>query len=332
MAFENPTSGLAAQLGARKGPARTNYFAVSFAGPANIGVPDNAVINALCESVQLPGRSISTFEHGTTRQATKRPYGFINDDITMTFIVTNDFYIKNLWDAWMRAVVDDVTGKIGYKDNYAQDVTISVLDLNGLKMYETKLTNAFPINIAAIELSNASENELMKMTVTLTYDNFTTKTHDFGFVTSVADFNAALSIPSPGLSSIPFSPFGDIPNQIQFTTAADLGDALRGTLDGALNQITNSITGGIQETITSITRPVTNAINSVANQIFGGFNSIVGAAVGGVTGIINNITSNITGAIGSVINNPIASITGVLNSGISSISNRISSGIKGLFG
>ena len=331
MAFENPTATIAAQMGAHGGAARTNYFAVTFSGPSTI-TPDNAFVNALCESVSLPGRSISTFEHGTTRQATKRPYSFINDDVTLTFIVTNDFYIKNLWDQWMRAVVDDRTGKIQYKSTYAHDVTISVLDMNADQVYETKLENAYPINISAIELSNASENELMKMTVTLTYDNYITKTKDFGFVTSVYDFNTALSIPSPGLSSIPFNPFGDIPNQIQFTSLSDLKDALRGTLDGALDQIKNSITGGIRETITSVTRPITNAINSVSNQIFGGFNQIVGTITGGVTGVINNISTGISSAIGNIINQPIAQITGAINSGVSGITNRISSGLKGLFG
>ena len=331
MPFANPVDDIAAQIGDRKGIARTNFFAVTFNGPASIS-PDPVVINALCESAQLPGRSISTFEHGTVRQATKRPYTFINDDVTLTFYVTNDFYIKNIWDQWMRTVVDDVNGKVGYKRYYAHDVTISVLDLNHNEVHQCTLQNAFPIQVNAIELNNGSENELMRLSVTLTYDNYTTKTNDFSLVTSIPDFNSALSIPTPGLPSLPFNPFGDISNQLRFNSLSDLKDALRGSLDASLNSIVNNVKGSIQEVITSVTRPITSAINSVTGGIVGGFNNIVGSLAGGINGVINNVTGQITGAIGNAINSPIASITGKINSGISSVTNRISSGIKGLFG
>jgi hypothetical protein len=335
MALANPVDGVAAQIGARKGLARTNYFAITFNGPASLSgsnAPDPVTINALCESVSLPGRSISTFEHGTTRQATKRPYSFINDDVELTFYVTNDFYIKNVWDQWLRSVVDDTTGKVQYKKDYAHDVVISVLDLNANTVYQTTLQNAFPITIGAIPLSNSSENELMKLTVTLTYDNFTTKANNFEFVTSIADFNNTLQIPGLGFTTIPLNPFGDIPLQLQVTTLNDLKAAMKGTLDAQLDSIVNNIKGGIRETITSVTRPITNATNSVMNTIYGGFNQVVGTIAGGINGVINNITGSVTGAISGAINQPIAQITGSINSGISSVANRISSGIRGLFG
>lgn len=335
MSLANPVDGLSAQIGARKGIARTNYFAITFNGPASLSgsnAPDPVTINALCESVTLPGRSISTFEHGTTRQATKRPYSFINDDVELTFYVTNDFYIKNVWDQWLRTVVDDTTGKVQYKTDYAHDVVISVLDLNADTVYQTTLQNAFPINVAAIPLSNSSENELMRLTVTLTYDNFTTKTNNFEFVTSIADFNSALQIPTLGFTTIPLNPFGDIPLQLQVTTLSDLKNAMKGTLDNALDSIVNNVKGSIRETITSVTRPITNSINSVTSTIFGGFNQVVGTLTGGINGVINNVTGSITGAISGALNQPFAQITGSINSGISGVANRISSGIRGLFG
>lgn len=335
MSLANPVDGLSAQIGARKGLARTNYFAITFNGPASLSGSNKAdpvTINALCESVTLPGRSISTFEHGTTRQATKRPYSFINDDVELTFYVTNDFYIKNVWDQWLRTVVDDTTGKVQYKTDYAHDVVISVLDLNADTVYQTTLQNAFPINVAAIPLSNSSENELMRLTVTLTYDNFTTKTNNFEFVTSISDFNSALQIPTLGFTTIPLNPFGDIPLQLQVTTLSDLKNAMKGTLDNALDSIVNNVKGSIRETITSVTRPITNSINSVTSTIFGGFNQVVGTLTGGINGVINNVTGSITGAISGALNQPFAQITGSINSGISGVANRISSGIRGLFG
>ena len=331
MPFQNPVDDIKAVVGNQGGFARTNFFAVTFNGPASI-TPDPVIVNALCESAQLPGRSISTFEHGMTKHAIKRPYGYINDDVTLTFYVTNDFYIKKLWEAWLNTVVNDVNDKIGYRDDYAQDVVISVLNLNHNEIHQVTLTKAYPITINAIELNNGSENELMRLTVTLTYEDYTTKSNNFETISSIPDFNSALTIPAGGISSLPFSPFGDISNQLNFNSLDDLKDALQGSLNGALDSIQNNITGSIREVITSVTRPITSAINTVTNSITGGFNQVVGTISGGVNGIINNVTGGITSAIGSVLNQPAAQIGGRIASGINSVTNRISSGIRGLFG
>jgi hypothetical protein len=331
MPFQNPVDDIKAVVGNQGGFARTNFFAVTFNGPASI-TPDPVIVNALCESAQLPGRSISTFEHGMIRHAIKRPYGYINDDVTLTFYVTNDFYIKKLWEAWLNTVINDVNDKVGYRDDYAQDVVISVLNLNHNEIHQVTLTKAYPITINAVELNNGSENELMRLTVTLTYEDYTTKSNNFETVSSIPDFNSALTIPAGGISSLPFSPFGDISNQLNFNSLDDLKDALQGSLNGALDSIQNNITGSIKEVITSVTRPITSAINTVTNSITGGFNQIVGTISGGINGIINNVTGGITSAIGNVLNQPAAQIGGTIASGISSVANRISSGIKGLFG
>jgi hypothetical protein len=332
MPFQNPIDDMKAIVGNQGGFARTNFFAVTFNGPASIGKPDPVIVNALCESAQLPGRSISTFEHGMTGQTIKRPYGYINDDVTLTFYVTNDFYIKKLWEQWLNSVINDVNKKVGYRDNYAQDITISVLNLNHNEIHQVTLTKAYPITVNAIDLNNGSENELMKLSVTLTYEDYTTKSNNFETISSIPEFNSALTIPAGGITSMPFSPFGDISNQLNFTSLDDLKGALQGSLNGALDSIVNNIQGGIRETITSVTRPITSAINSVTNSITGGFNQVVGTLTGGINGVINNVTGSVTSAIGGLINQPISQITGAITSPINNVSNRISSGIRGLFG
>lgn len=331
MPFQNPVDDIKAVVGNQGGFARTNFFAVTFNGPASIS-PDPVIINALCESASLPGRSISTFEHGMVRHAIKRPYGYINDDVTLTFYVTNDFYIKKIWEQWMNTIINDVNDKVGYRDDYAMDVTISVLNLNHNEIHQVTLTKAYPITINAIELNNGSENELMRLSVTLTYEDYTTKSNSFETISSIPDFNSALSIPVNGLNSLGFNPFGDVSNQLNFNSLDDLKDALQGSLNGALDSIVNNIQGSIKETITSVTRPITSAINTVTNSITGGFNQIVGTIAGGVNGVINNVTGSITGAISGALNQPFANIGSKIAGGINSVTNRISSGIKGLFG
>ena len=58
--------------------------------PLNI-IPDPRDISILCESVNIPGRQITTIDYTAEKQTIKVPYGAINEDVTMSFILTNDY-------------------------------------------------------------------------------------------------------------------------------------------------------------------------------------------------------------------------------------------------
>jgi len=305
MIFDSPIQDLASRISERGGLARPNLFAVTFNGPASIN-PDMFLVNAICESASLPGRAISTNEHTTTKHATKTPYTFINDDITLTFLVTNDFYIKNLFEKWMKHVINDEAGKIYYKSQYASDMTITILSLDGKMVHKVQLEkafpiaftamdlsnasertvhkvqleNAFPIAFTAMELSNASESQIMRFTVTMTYDNFKSNTTYFTLASSLAEFKNALSFPNPLMPSLPFSPFGDLGDQAE-TLLAGLKSELAGEMTAVLNSLTSQIRDKILGNAASITTPYEGSLGSVISQISGKVTNIFGAGLGG---------------------------------------------------
>ena len=299
MKFKNPISDLAAQINLRKGIARSNYFAITFSGPASIQ-PDPVAVNALCDSVTLPGRQISTFEHGIV--AIKRPYTFINDDVTLTFHVTNDFYIYGLFDKWMKHVINDVTHYIGYKDDYAMPMTISQLDLNNNEIHQMMLHKAYPISMALTPLGVGDAN-LSKLTVVMTYDNFTTKGSNFSWVSSFDELQAALSIPLPGISSLPFQPFGDIREQTEFDLSK-VKNSIASSLDASLNATINRIKGKIQESITSITSPISSSLslllkgNNTGIQALAGKSQISNIFTTAITTITNRASIGLSNLIG----------------------------------
>jgi len=279
MIFDSPVQDLASRISERGGLARPNLFAVTFNGPASIN-PDMFLVNAICESASLPGRAISTNEHTTTKHATKTPYTFINDDITLTFLVTNDFYIKNLFEKWMKHVINDEDGKIYYKSQYASDMTITILSLDGKMVHKVQLEKAFPIAFTAMELSNASESQVMRFTVTMTYDNFKSNTTYFTLASSLAEFKNALSFPNPLMPSLPFSPFGDLGDQAE-TLLAGLKSELAGEMTTVLNSLTSQIRDKILGNAASITTPYEGSLGSVISQISGKVTNIFGAGLGG---------------------------------------------------
>lgn len=175
------------------GLARPNRFNVIFTPPSqsilNLDVgsiigsvisgnfeADNLIndprdISLLCQSVTLPGRNISTFEHQDFKQSNKFPYTFIDDDVTISFLLTNDYYMRKMFDNWMSNIFSADSYIVGYKKNYAVDLIIQQLDQKNTPVYGTRLEKAFPTAIDSTELSQDGQ-EVVRMSVTFAYDKF----------------------------------------------------------------------------------------------------------------------------------------------------------------
>jgi len=192
------------------GVARTNRFQVVFTPPqasllntdpsvllgtltsgGSVGnlINDPRDVNLLCESVTLPGRNISTLDYQTNTVLKKMPYTFIDSEVSMTFILTNDYYARNMFEAWYESIFNVESYSVGYKNDYATDVNIIQLNTKGLPVYGVTLIKAFPISIGNIELSNATENEYARLQVIFAYDRYTDDLGDVASSTvgSIAD-------------------------------------------------------------------------------------------------------------------------------------------------
>jgi hypothetical protein len=138
-------------------------------------IPDPRDISILCESVNLPGRQITTIDYTAEKQAIKIPYGVINEDVTMSFMLTNDYYMKKMFDSWQSGVFDMERYRAGYKKDFTTDVIIQQLNQENIPIHSVKLENAFPVTVSSINMDNNSENTIQKLNVTLSYENFVTE-------------------------------------------------------------------------------------------------------------------------------------------------------------
>ena len=143
----------------------------------NIGdfIQDPRDMFLLCQSCTMPGKRIMTTEATHNHHNTKKPYSAATDEVTMTFLLTNDYYIKKYFDMWQEMIIDTSSShyKAFYKQDYCTDVTIQQLSASNdvVPGYTIKLENAYPIQVGAIELSSGSEG-LMELSITWEYDNF----------------------------------------------------------------------------------------------------------------------------------------------------------------
>ena len=128
-------------------------------------------ISILCEQVTLPSRSLSTIDYVSDRQSNKFPYTSIDGDVTMHFIVTNDYYAKTMMENWISSVIDTDGYQLGYKNDYSTDVVIQQLDQEDIPVFGVKLEKAYPIDVSAIALS-AQDEEFVRLTVVFAYDKY----------------------------------------------------------------------------------------------------------------------------------------------------------------
>lgn len=114
-------------VSSKKGIARPNLFRVKL--PTLPGARSEE-LNIVCKDVQLPGRQILTNERRIGLRTEKIPYGFVDQDISLTFHVLNDYGVKEYFDVWSGLAVDPRTNTVGYQrgpGRFAFDVEIEQL-------------------------------------------------------------------------------------------------------------------------------------------------------------------------------------------------------------
>ena len=138
-------------------------------------------VSILCDQVTMPGRQITTTDLQNNMLNVKLPYGYMNDDVTMSFHITNDHYAKKLFENWMGKIIDKNKLTLKYRSSYATDIIIQQLDQRDVPIYTCTLKNAYPVTVSAYDLSNASENTTQKLSVTFAYEDWAEE----GFVESI---------------------------------------------------------------------------------------------------------------------------------------------------
>jgi hypothetical protein len=192
----NPSSidAFKSMVTARHGLARANRFMVIMKPPTqslfsiNLGrilfdtivagndlnyrdfITDPRDIAMLCESASIPGKQIQTLDYSLWRQPVKVPMAYMNEDVTMVFHLTNDYYAKKLFTDWSNLVIDPKTYHLRYDNEYKADIIIQQLDHNNLPVYATLLKGAYPVGVNSVTLDN-NDTATQKLTVVFTYDD-----------------------------------------------------------------------------------------------------------------------------------------------------------------
>ena len=122
------------------GVAMTNLFRVILPPLGEKSGEATREYNLICKAVNVPGKQIATADRIIGPVSQKIVNGVIFGDVTLTFLVLNDFGIKNYFDRWADLAIDPNTYEVGYKRDYSKPVKIQALKKGfGLPVYKTSL-------------------------------------------------------------------------------------------------------------------------------------------------------------------------------------------------
>lgn len=130
-----------------------------------------------CESAELPGKTLATADVKIYGPTFKVPYQTQYTDTSLTFLCTNDFYERKLFDRWMEAIHPSDTNNLrfpkGQQSRYMTNIKIIQYDEFIKQIYAVELIDAFPIGVAAQQLS-WSEDGFHRVSVQFAYQKYRT--------------------------------------------------------------------------------------------------------------------------------------------------------------
>jgi len=110
-----------------------------------------------CESAELPGKTLQTADVKIYGPTFKVPYQSMYGDTTLTFMCTNEFYERKLFDRWMESIHPTDTNNLRYAkgatSRYLTNIKIIQYDELIKQIHAVELMDAFPIGVAPQSLS-----------------------------------------------------------------------------------------------------------------------------------------------------------------------------------
>ena len=194
---------LKSNIQSRGGLARPNNFLIEL---PTLGGVSSESMNVLCRSATLPGKQILTHDRQIGMEREKVAYGYAVDDVTMTFLMTNDYAVRNYFDRWKNIILNEDGQTVKYKNEYQSRVVIHQLansvpsimlgaNINigpfsagktvgrgfpvggrldvTTSVYSVRLEDAFPTTIGEIQLNN-DQDGFIEMNVQMSFTNWTT--------------------------------------------------------------------------------------------------------------------------------------------------------------
>ena len=130
-----------------------------------------------CEVAELPGKTLATADVKIYGPTFKVPYQTQYGDTSFTFLCTNDFFERKLFDRWLEAIMPTDTNNLrfpkGENSRYMTNIKIIQYDEFIKQIYAVELIDAFPIGVASQPV-NWAEDNFHRLTIQFAYQKYKT--------------------------------------------------------------------------------------------------------------------------------------------------------------
>ncbi len=128
-----------------------------------------------CESAELPGKTLQTADVKIYGPIFKVPYQTQYSDTTLTFLSTNEFWERKLFERWMEAIMPTDTNNLrfpkGTQSRYLTNIKVIQYDDFIKQIFAVELIDAFPIGIAPQALS-WGEDGFHRLSIQFAYQRY----------------------------------------------------------------------------------------------------------------------------------------------------------------
>ena len=128
-----------------------------------------------CEAAELPGKTFATASAKVYGPIFKVPYQTMYGDTSLTFLCTNEFYERKLFERWMEAIMPTDTNNLrfpkGANSRYLTNIKVIQYDDFIKRIFAVELIDAFPIGIGPQAL-NWTEDNFHRLTVQFAYQKY----------------------------------------------------------------------------------------------------------------------------------------------------------------
>ena len=153
-----------------------------------------------CINASLPGLAMRTTDINRygIGISEKMPYSANYTDVSLTFLMDRDGTAYKFWYTWFNYIFNASSVATNnqrsfytaeYKDNYAAIIEIKVYDPTGKVSLLTTLNGAYPVSMNDIALNWSDNNNLIKLTTTITFREWILGNSQQGTTLQTRQFN-----------------------------------------------------------------------------------------------------------------------------------------------
>lgn len=158
------------------GLAFTNRYEVLIYTPRFMGSSRIELMRSIsmrCDSVTIPGRSLSTTPFRFYGPARNMPYEQVySGEVNVSVVLSEDLRERKFFEEWMSGVSSIYNYKMGFYSDYTTIVDIDVIDRQDQALYTFTLEEVYPKAIGDLQVGYDKDNEFLRQDVTLSFRKY----------------------------------------------------------------------------------------------------------------------------------------------------------------